>query len=125
MLGHANHLTYLAYCEDVRNSYSEAVGLPTYGEKALLHLIVSINAEYKESAQYDDILFATCRAEEIGRTSAIFGYAIWIEVCIFSAKSKSILYSPQMRQKVQYPDTVKAKILRIDPNVNILGCAEH
>jgi len=125
MLGHANHLTYLAYCEDVRNSYSQAIGLPAHGENALLHLIVSINAEYKESAQYDDDLLVTCRTEQIGRTSAIFGYAIWKNGCIFTASSKSILFSPRLKQKIQYSDTVKEKIRKIDPEVNILGSKGH
>ena len=116
-LGHVNHLAYLTYCEDVRNVYSGAVGLPLPSKETTSYLILSLRAEYKQAAFFNDVLMVTTRTLRIGRTSAVFDYAVWKEGCIFTAEMVVVLYDPAAGRKIPWPEAVKEQVRLLDPGV--------
>ena len=76
-MGHVNNVAYLAYFEDARVAYHQALaGEATMGVTGFEFILAEINCKYRSPAYFGETLLVGIRVARLGRKSFDFEYEI-------------------------------------------------
>ena len=118
--GHANHTSFLRYCEDARNAYLEAVGLPRLTMTTPGPVMTRVEASYLRALAYGDRILVTARTASLRRRSFAMAYAAWRDDgdgdggCCARCTAVFVLMINATGEKVPIPEPVRAAMARLD-----------
>ncbi|SFJ73881.1 Thioesterase-like superfamily protein [Bosea sp. OK403] len=112
--GHVNHRTHLAWCEEARNRYLEAVGLPPLAFDSPGPVLKSISFNYDRALGYGDEIVATAAVVSMRRTSFRMRYAVWHHGCVGRGDALAVLMLNSTGEKIAIPPEVRSRILEMD-----------
>ena len=112
--GHINHRAYLAWCEEARNRYLEAVGLPRLAIDQPSPVLKSIGFEYAKSLRYGDEVVATAAVASFRKTSFRMRYAVWHDGLVGRGEALVILMLNSTGERVPIPELARQKMMEVD-----------
>ncbi len=110
LYGHANHTTYLRWCEDLRCSHWLALG-GSFAPEDFGPVLGSLEAKYLKPLVYDQPVLITMRPASLRRTSWVEEYAVWNDGLCFTCKSLLVAVQGSSGQKVPLPEVMRARLL--------------
>jgi acyl-CoA thioester hydrolase len=81
-LGHVNHTVYLRWFENVRFAWFERVGISALMRESKGNtgpILARVTCDYKLPVGFPDVILASVRCVELGRSSVTLHNAIWSE----------------------------------------------
>jgi acyl-CoA thioester hydrolase len=112
--GHVNHLAYLEWCEDIRNRYMEAVGLPRLSAETPGPVLKSVSFDYARALGFGDEVLVTARVAAMRRTSFTMDYAVWQAGLIGRGSALCVLMINRTGERVPIPEAMRAAIAARD-----------
>lgn len=112
--GHVSHRTHLAWCEEARNGYLEAVGLPKLAYDSPGPVLKSVSFEYHKALRYGDEVVATAAVVSMRRTSFRMRFAIWHHGCVGRGEALAVLMLNSTGEKIAIPKDVRLRISQMD-----------
>ena len=112
--GHINHRAYLAWCEEARNRYLEAVGLPRLAIDQPSPVLKSISFEYAKSLRYGDEIVTTAAVISLRTTSFRMRYAVWHYGIVGRGEALIILMLNSTGERISIPKQARQKMIEVD-----------
>ena len=108
--GHANHTSYLRWCEDLRCSHWLALG-GRFAADALGPVLGQLEVRYLKPLAYDDAVRITMRPASLRRTSWVEEYAVWKDGLVFTCRSVLVGVVGAGEQRTPLPPELRAKLI--------------
>lgn len=112
--GHVNHLAYLAWCEEARNRYLEAIGLPRLSATVPGPVVKAVSFAYEAPLGYGDEVVVTARTASFRRTSFCMAYAVWHCGLVGRGTALCVLMVNASGERVPIPDSVRVEMVTRD-----------
>jgi acyl-CoA thioester hydrolase len=109
--GHANHTTYLRFCEDLRCSHWLALG-GSFAPDRFGPVLAQLEAKYLKPLVYDDPVRITMRPASFRRSSWVEEYAVWKEGLCFTCRSVLVAVRGSTGERVPLPEEIRAQLRR-------------
>ena len=112
--GHANHAAYLEWCEEARNRYLEAVGIPRLSATTPGPVLIRLEVDYRAPLRFGQEVLVTARTESFRRTSLRTEYAVWGAGLAASCTAVFVLMISATGERVAIPEAVRAVLVARD-----------
>ena len=115
---HTGNLTYLIWCEEVRNAYLAEAGFPVGRPSDPGPVIREVGCSYERPTRLRDEVIATARISQVGRTSFRMEYAIWSHGLVARAHAVCVWFVNSSNQKQIVPDSLRQLAIERDGAIN-------
>jgi acyl-CoA thioester hydrolase len=121
-LGHVNNTVYLRWFENVRISWFERIGMAALfvpqGERSGMGPILArIECDYRLPVEFPDVIWASARCLELGRSSLTLQTRIWSErraAIVAEGGVVMVMYDYAAQRSAPIPEAVRAAIVALD-----------
>lgn len=119
-LGHVNHTVFLRWFENVRLAWFQRVGIgaslrdPT---SKVGPILARIECDYRAPVEFPDMIWASARCVELGRSSLTLDKRVWSErrrAIVAEGKVVMVMLDYAAQRTVPIPEVVRAAILALD-----------
>jgi acyl-CoA thioester hydrolase len=104
--GHANHAAFLEWCEEARNQYLEAIGIPRLSATTPGPILIRLEVEYRAPVRYGQEVLVTARTRSFRRTSLETEYAVWEQGLAATCTAVFVLMVSATGERVPIPPSV-------------------
>jgi acyl-CoA thioester hydrolase len=122
-LGHVNNTVYLRWFENVRISWFERIGMAAIfapqGHQgiAMGPILARLECDYRMPVGFPDVIWASARCVEIGRSSLTLQKRIWSErraAIVAEGAVVMVMYDYAAQRSTAIPEAVRAAIVALD-----------
>lgn len=111
LYGHANHTTYLRWCEDLRCSHWLAMG-GRFVPEEFGPVLGTLEAKYLAPLLYDEPVSMAMRPASLRRTSWVEEYAVWkAGSLVFTCRAVLVAIRGATGEKVALPPAIRARMV--------------
>lgn len=112
--GHVNHLSHLAWFENVRNAYLAELGFPLGGPTSPGPVIKQLTCSYDQPIPANIEVLVTARTISFRRTSFKMEYAIWGPGAFARAQAVCVWFLSSEERSLPLPELLRAKMFSMD-----------
>jgi acyl-CoA thioester hydrolase len=112
--GHANHAAYLEWCEEARNRYLEALGLPPLSLTSPGPVLRRLEMDYRKPLAYPAEILVTARTRTLRRTSWTMHYAVWHAGLAATGTALCVLILNATGERVALPSSLREAMIARD-----------
>lgn len=112
--GHANHLSFLEWCQEARTRYFCMMlnGWPAVGEPS--PVLKTVDFSYNRSLRMFDRALVTARIHSLGVTSCVQKYAVWNRGLVGSGSALCVFVNGGTGEKAALPETFRDAVARFE-----------
>src|SRR5262245_47365958 len=112
--GHVNNGTYLMWCEETRNAYFEALGVPNFTADAPGPVLKDVGFTYDRPLGHGEKILVTGRVAWVRRTSFRMEFAVWNGARVGHGHALCVWMVNTTGERVAVSDALRNRMAELD-----------
>lgn len=112
--GHANNGAYLVWCEETRNGYFQALGVPQFTADAPGPVLKEVGFTYDRSLSHGESILVTARVAWVRNTSFRMEFAVWNGARAGHGHATCVWLVNTTGERVTVPNELRGKMAELD-----------
>ncbi|EJN26864.1 putative thioesterase [Pseudomonas sp. GM78] len=112
--GHVNNGAYLVWCEETRNAYFQALGVPNFTADAPGPVLKDVGFTYDRSLLHGEKILVTARVAWVRNTSFRMEFAVWNGSRVGHGHALCVWLVNDTGERVTVPDHLRSKMVEVD-----------